>query len=63
MADPGNVGDKRLLAYHDWELERQTLSDPALKMALATNNIRLIGYRHLRTTREGLRVRTEEIST
>jgi len=32
-------------------------------MALATNNIRLIGYRHLQTTREGLRVRTEEIRT
>ena len=63
IADIEEVKDSRLLAYHDWERERQTLSDPTLKMALATNNVRLIGYRHLQTTREGLRVRTEEIST
>ncbi|CAH1087214.1 carbohydrate deacetylase [Candidatus Nitrotoga sp. 1052] len=63
MADPGEVKGRRLLAYHDWELERQTLSDPELKKAFATNNIRLIGYRHLLTTREGLRVNPEEINT
>jgi len=63
IADLEEVKDKRLLAYHDWELERHTLCDPALKTALAASNIRLIGYRHLRTTGEGLRVRPEETST
>ncbi len=63
IADLEEVRNKRLLAYHDWELERQTLSDPTLKTALATNNIRLIGYRHLQTTREGLRIRPEELLT
>lgn len=63
MADPGEVKNKRLLAYHDWELERRTLSDPELKKALAANNIKLIGYRHLQPTKEGLRVRPEETST
>ena len=63
IADLEEVKDKRLLAYHDWELERRTLSDPALKTALATNNIRLIGYRHLQTTGEGLRAKPEETST
>jgi len=63
IADPEKIKDKRLLAYHDWELERQTLSDPALKTALETNNIKLIGYRHLQTTEKGLRARSEEIGT
>lgn len=63
MDNPGEVKDKRLLAYHDWERERQTLSDPALKTALATCNIRLIGYRHLQATKDGLRARPEEIAT
>ncbi|OYY94855.1 MAG: hypothetical protein B7Y41_04675 [Hydrogenophilales bacterium 28-61-23] len=63
IAAPEEVKDKRLLEYHDWELERQTLSDPTLKTVLAANNIRLIGYRHLLTTREGLQVRPEEIGT
>jgi chitin disaccharide deacetylase len=62
-ADIEEVKDESLLAYHDWELERQTLSDPALKTALATNNIKLIGYRHLQTTKEGLRARNEEVGT
>jgi predicted glycoside hydrolase/deacetylase ChbG (UPF0249 family) len=62
IAVPEEVSDKRLLEYHDWELERHTLSDPMLKTALATNNIRLIGYRHLLTTRERLRVSPEEMS-
>ena len=68
MCHPGIAGleqvkNKRLLGYHDWELERQTLTDPTLKTALAAHNIRLIGYRYLQATREGLRVRPEEIGT
>jgi len=63
IADLDEVQDKRLLAYHDWEIERQTLTDPTLKTALANNNIRLIGYRHLQTTQEGLHIRPEEILT
>ena len=62
MFDLEEVKDKRLLTYHDWEQERQTLCDPTLKTALAANNIRLIGYRHLQATREGLRAIPEETS-
>jgi len=62
MFDLEEVKDKRLLTYHDWELERHTLCDPTLKTVLAANNIRLIGYRHLQATREGLRARPEETS-
>lgn len=62
MADLEEVKDKRLLAYHDWGLERRTLCDPALKTVFATSNIKLIGYRHLQATKEGLQVRPEETS-
>ena len=67
MCHPGRIEpeaakDKRLLAYHDWELERHTLCDPTLKATLAANNIRLIGYRHLQITGKALRIKPEETS-
>lgn len=58
---PDEIKEERLLAYHDWEQERRTLCDPALKASLAAHNVRLIGYRHLRSTTEGLRATHEEI--
>ncbi len=56
----GETVDERILSYHDWDLERRTLSDPQTKVELARHNIRLIGYRHLRITPEGLRVYPQE---
>jgi predicted glycoside hydrolase/deacetylase ChbG (UPF0249 family) len=53
--------DERIRAYHDWDLERRTLCDAQTQIDLATHNVRLIGYRHLQLTREGMRICPEEI--
>jgi predicted glycoside hydrolase/deacetylase ChbG (UPF0249 family) len=45
--DGSEVTDPRLLAYHDWEGEFATLTDPKARMLLEKRGIRLIGYRHV----------------
>lgn len=45
--DRSEVADPRLLAYHDWEGELATLTDPRARALLEERGIRLIGYRHL----------------
>jgi predicted glycoside hydrolase/deacetylase ChbG (UPF0249 family) len=60
ILDREEVPDQRLLAYHDWEQERQVLCSEALREELAANSVRLIGYRDLMATREGLEVAAQE---
>jgi predicted glycoside hydrolase/deacetylase ChbG (UPF0249 family) len=50
--DPGEVIDRRLLAYHDWEGELAALTDPRARALLEERGVRLIGYRHV-TRRDG----------
>ena len=52
MCHPGSpdaqeVSDPRLLAYHDWQGELATLTNPAARTLLDGRGVRLIGYRHL----------------
>lgn len=47
FADNSEVSDPRLLQYHDWNGERETLTNPEVKDILDDCGIRLIGYRHL----------------
>jgi predicted glycoside hydrolase/deacetylase ChbG (UPF0249 family) len=52
MCHPGRcageeVGDPRLLRYHDWQGELKSLTDLALKEELAGRGVRLVGYRQL----------------
>jgi hypothetical protein len=37
-----------LLRYHDWDIERRTLTDPATRSLLEQKNVRLVRYRDLR---------------
>jgi len=45
--DANEVSDRRLLAYHDWEGELNTLANPSARSLLASRGVRLVGYRHL----------------
>ena len=52
MCHPGRlnrteVEDAALLAYHDWEGELATLTDPALPSLLGTHGVAVVGYRDL----------------
>lgn len=66
MCHPGRldrteVGDARLLGYHDWEAERRTLTDPTLLEVLVDNGVRLVAYRQLDTGKDGLTVIDKEL--
>lgn len=45
--DANEINDSRLLNYHDWKREFDTLTNPAVQDMLYRCRIRLIGYRHL----------------
>jgi hypothetical protein len=57
--DPQEVGDPRLLRYHDWQGELRTLTSPALRELLDRNGVRLVGYRHLEIRDDRLVARPE----
>jgi predicted glycoside hydrolase/deacetylase ChbG (UPF0249 family) len=62
MCHPGHrdeeeVRNPRLLGYHDWEGELETLTSPAVKELLHENRVRLIGYRQLEVESGQLTVR------
>lgn len=64
MCHPGyfdgkEINDPRLLAYHDWEGEMQTLASPEFRKLLDAYGIRLIGYRHLEVKETRLIARME----
>lgn len=61
LADKEGFADEHLRAYHDWDLEYRTLTHPSLVKGLVSSNVRLIGYRHLQITQEGLCAGTEEV--
>jgi hypothetical protein len=67
MCHPGSfdaqeVSDPRLLAYHDWEGELATLTNPAARTLLDGRGVRLIGYRHLELCDGRLSARLEASS-
>jgi hypothetical protein len=67
MCHPGSldsqeVSDPRLLAYHDWEGELATLTNPAARALLDERGVRLIGYRHLELCDGRLSARPEASS-
>jgi predicted glycoside hydrolase/deacetylase ChbG (UPF0249 family) len=45
--DAREVGDRRLLRYHDWEGELQALTSPAAREMLESHGVRLVGYRQV----------------
>lgn len=45
--DRDEVGDPRLLAYHDWEGELSTLTRPSVRQLLERAGVRLLRYRDL----------------
>jgi hypothetical protein len=45
--DPSEIGDERLLAYHDWVGELRALTGVRIREALCRHGVRLVGYRHL----------------
>ena len=45
--DPAEVGDPRLLRYHDWERELAALTDARARTMLEERGIQVVGYRHL----------------
>ncbi|MDH3947341.1 MAG: ChbG/HpnK family deacetylase [Gammaproteobacteria bacterium] len=47
FADRSEISDPRLLQYHNWNGEREALTNPEVRDMLKNNGIRLIGYRHL----------------
>ncbi len=47
ILDTEEVNRKELLQYHDWELEKETLTSPETKKLIKKHSIKLIGYRHL----------------
>jgi predicted glycoside hydrolase/deacetylase ChbG (UPF0249 family) len=62
MCHPGHrdeteVQDTRLLNYHDWEGELNTLTSPAVKELLHKHHVRVIGYRDLEVRDDHLAVR------
>jgi hypothetical protein len=57
--DPAEVADPRLLAYHDWEGELATLTDPRAQELLAARGIRVVGYRDVAVAGERLVARAE----
>jgi hypothetical protein len=59
FADKSEISDPRLLQYHDWDGERETLTNPKVKDILLDCGIRLIGYRHLEIQGTQLTVRDE----
>ncbi len=58
--DPSEVNDPRLLAYHDWENELATLTDPRAPALLAERGIRLVGYRDIAVEGEQLVARPRQ---
>lgn len=63
MCHPGRLDrseatDPRLLAYHDWEGELATLTNPRTKTLLAERGIRLIGYRDIEASGDRLLARS-----
>lgn len=64
MCHPGELSgddsfDERIRAYHDWLGELHALTDPETRSLIYSNNVRLIGYRHLRVQRGRLVVLPE----
>jgi hypothetical protein len=59
FTDRSEISDPRLLQYHDWNGERETLTNPEVKDMLDSCGIRLIGYRHLEIQGTQLTVRNE----
>lgn len=59
FADNSEISDPRLLQYHDWNGERETLTNPGVRDMLKNCGIRLIGYRHLEIQGTQLTVRNE----
>src|SRR5436190_158086 len=57
--DPQEVGDPRLLRYHDWQGELRTLTSPALRELLDHYGVRIIGFRHLTVSSDRLAVRQD----
>ena len=57
FADNSEISDPRLLQYHDWNGERETLTNPGVRDMLNDCGIRLIGYRHLEIQGTQLTVR------
>ena len=57
--DAKEINDSRLLNYHDWKREFDTLTNPTVRDMLGQNRIRLIGYRHLKIEGGRLAVRDE----
>jgi predicted glycoside hydrolase/deacetylase ChbG (UPF0249 family) len=59
FTDNSEISDPRLLQYHDWNGERETLTNPGARDMLNDCGIRLIGYRHLEIQGTQLTVRNE----
>jgi hypothetical protein len=59
--DAGEVSDRRLLRYHDWEGELSTLTSPAARELLHRHGVELIGYRHLEVRDGRQAVRREPV--
>jgi predicted glycoside hydrolase/deacetylase ChbG (UPF0249 family) len=64
MCHPGHrdeeeVRDTRLLDYHDWEGELDTLTSPAVRELLRRHHVRVIGYRDLEVSDGRLTVRQD----
>ena len=59
FADNSEISDPRLLQYHDWNGERETLTNQGVRDMLKNCGIRLIGYRHLEIQGAELTVRNE----
>lgn len=55
--DPREISDPRILRYHAWETELNSLLDPSFRELCSQYDIRLVGYRHLEQA--GVRSREE----
>jgi predicted glycoside hydrolase/deacetylase ChbG (UPF0249 family) len=55
--DDREVHDGRLLRYHDWEGELNTLTSPDVTELLRQHRVRVVGYRHLEVNEGRLAVR------
>jgi len=58
--DANEVCNPRLLNYHDWEGELNTLTSPNLKELCRKHNIRIIGYKDVKLQEGQLMVVTKE---
>jgi len=58
--DVSEITEPRLLTYHDWERELNTLTSPDIKEMFHKNGVQLIGYRDLNINNGHLTVMTEE---